>query len=167
MSWEELLELLSAKRYRAAVVGPHGSGKTSCLKQIELHIRECGRPTIWWAAEKQTATECADSWRWHNKVAQDAIVFIDGADALAILKWRLLRARLSRAGGVVISSHREGLLPTIIRCQPTLSLFYELLGDLIPASQFPPDHTLRGLFRIHEGNIRSMFGDLYLLWSVR
>ena len=42
ITWEELLERLAALGFRAALVGPHGHGKTTLLEDLGARLAEEG-----------------------------------------------------------------------------------------------------------------------------
>jgi hypothetical protein len=80
--------------------------------------------------------------------------------------WRfLLRAR--RAGGLVLTSHRRGLLPTLLECGTTPELLAALVGELLNESPEAHETHARRLHLKHRGNLRDALRELYDLWSVR
>ena len=91
-----------------------------------------------------------------------SILFFDGANHLPFLRFRHLRFLThKRRIGLVITSHREGLLPTLVYCRPHLELLTELTERLLPEPQAVRQSHLAALFESHRGNIRECLWQLY------
>jgi hypothetical protein len=80
----------------------------------------------------------------------------------ACFRGYLLRLRTRRAGGLVITSHRPGLLATLFECETTPELLAgivrELAGDGVDAGE---------LHARHAGNVRNALRELYDRWAGR
>jgi hypothetical protein len=66
--------------------------------------------------------------------------------------------RARRARGLVITSHRTGLLPTLVECETSVPLLRAILDDL------HPEHvgdSAEDLFTRHRGNVRDALRELY------
>ena len=77
---------------------------------------------------------------------------LDGAEQLGRVAWMMFRWRTRRAGGVLITSHRSGLLPTLIECATSPELLDRIVSRLAPPAddlRMPED-----LFARHQGNVR-------------
>ena len=61
-----------------------------------------------------------------------------------------------RARGLVITSHRCGLLPTLVECETSAPLLREIVETLHPGQ---PEVDL--LFDRHRGNVREALRELY------
>lgn len=162
-TWEELMARLAALRFRAALVGPHGRGKTTLLEDLARRLAGHGfrvRPALLHTGDRRLSA--AQRRRlFHGLTAAD-VLLVDGAEQLGRLSWLELRARSRAAGGFVVTSHRPGLLPTLHECRTTPELLGGIVRDLLgsePAA--PPDD----LFARHRGNLRDALREMYDLYA--
>lgn len=161
-SLEGLLDRLAELGQRAALVGPEGSGKTTLLGQLQPLLEARGfevrrarvynEPPFWSRAEARALVA---------GVGAGHFLLVDGADALP--SWRLARLRWNtrRAGGLLITSHQAGPLPTLLECRTSEELLRELATELLgaaPVSGLPP---LDEVYRRHGGNLREALRELY------
>ena len=153
MTWEELLERLASLRYRAALVGPHGRGKTTLLEELARRLAARG-------FRARTVTLRHDErridWsRLRGLGAQD-VLLLDGAELLGRLAWLRVRLSCGRAGGLIVTSHHAGLLPTLLQCDTTPELLAELARELTGE-----ELEVGELFARHGGNVRMAFWEMY------
>ena len=162
LSWQQVKTQLKQLDYTAAIVGPHGSGKSTLLRDIEKQLSQSGIQTkklfinldtkLPW----KTIKECVYS------MPSKSVLFFDGANHLPFLRFRQLRFITQKQHiGLVITSHREGLLPTLIYCRPHFKLLTELTKRLLPEPQTIQESHLAALFESHSGNIRECLWQLY------
>ena len=155
--WSFLLGRLESLGRRAAIVGPHGSGKTTLLEDLGDRLETSG-----WHIHflKLTAEQRAALAR--AIILDPVIVLCDGAEQLSFLEWKRLRFRTRLAGGLVITTHREGRLPTLHFCQTSPAVLSELaasLGQLLTSAESAALHAR------HGGNVRNALRELYDMWS--
>jgi hypothetical protein len=177
--WPGLLARLDRLDYRAAIVGPHGTGKTTLLEDVQERLHAAGVPVVSLRldAEHQnfargTLEECFAT------VTQEHVICLDGAEQLTPFAWSSFKRRTLVARGLLITSHRTGMLPTLITCTTNPDLFEQIVARLLPAS--PPDGTSpaspltlptpdtpptpptpRDLFLKHDGNLRDALREMY------
>jgi hypothetical protein len=161
-----LLARLERLRYRAAIVGPHGTGKTTLLEDLETPLARLGfRVThLRLDAAHRRFPRGGLSRLAATLDARDLICF-DGAEQLGRAAWMMFRWRTRRAGGVLITSHRPGLLPTLVECTTSPELLEGIVSRLAPqtgAVRLPAD-----LFARHHGNLRDAFRELYDVYAAR
>jgi hypothetical protein len=60
----------------------------------------------------------------------------------------------------LITSHREGLLPTLIKCRTTSALLQAVVDELVD-HHAAATQELEALFLRHDGNIREALRELY------
>ena len=160
--WAEICCRLEKLDYTAAIVGPHGSGKTTLLVQLERHVRGDGIGTaklflnldtkLRW----QTIRNCVDS------IGPGGVLFFDGACHLPMLRFRQLQHLTRRRNiGLVITAHREGLLPTLVMHCPDTALLIQIVKSLLGDNEIFSEAYLADLFRLHGGNIRDCLWQLY------
>jgi predicted ATPase len=145
----------------AAIVGPHGSGKSTLLRSIRDVVAENGVRTSRLFISRdlklpwKTVADCIDS------MSPSEILFFDGANHLGFFRFRqLLRLIRKRKAGLVITSHAEGPLPTLVRCRTNAALLRQVVG-ILDQNQSVPPARLDALFRQHAGNIRECLWQLY------
>lgn len=158
-----LLARLARLRYRAAIVGPHGTGKTTLLEDLETPLARLGfRVTRLRldAEHRRFPRECLAA----TFDARD-LVCLDGAEQLDWARWMLFRWRTRRAGGVLITSHRRGRLPTLIECTTSPELLDRIVNRLAPRAEGL--RTPVGLFARHHGNLRDALRELYDVYAAR
>jgi hypothetical protein len=162
LTWEDLLERLASLNWRAAIVGPHGSGKTTLLEDLAPRIEACGfRVRTISLREAHPRLDPADRAVLRSLGPQD-VLLLDGAEQLGWFSWMLVRLRARRAGGLVITSHRPGLLPTLVECETSPELLAEIVGELAGG-----EVDFEELHARHGGNLRDALRELYDRWAGR
>lgn len=153
LTWDALLERLADLRHRAALVGPHGHGKTTLLEELapRLTARGFRVRTVTLRQEERRV-----DWKRLRGLGADEVLFLDGAELLGRLAWLRVRLFCRRAGGLIVTSHRPGLLPTLLECDTTpellAGLVRELTGEELETGE---------LFVRHGGNLRLVFWEMY------
>ncbi|MBW3566031.1 MAG: hypothetical protein KY459_15070 [Acidobacteria bacterium] len=163
-SMEELLARLRARKMRGALVGGEGRGKSTLLGEIgdllidegysvlriTLHLGESRLP-------RKLAGKLATA---DGRTA----VLVDGAEQLSLSSWLRLRVSVRNAGVLLITSHREGLLPTILHCGTSPELLEGILDELAPdrPADFP---SAEHLWRKHRGDLRQALFETYDAWA--
>ena len=66
-----------------------------------------------------------------------------------------------RSGGLLVTAHEEGLLPTLVETHTSTELLTELTEELIGVSVRPLLPLLEELREAHRGNLRDVFLGLY------
>jgi type IV secretory pathway ATPase VirB11/archaellum biosynthesis ATPase len=132
-NWDGLLARLSALGMRGAIVGPEGSGKTTLLEDLGERLRAAGR----------------------------RVVLLDGAERMSRREWREFLRSTRDAEGLVVTAHREGLLPTLLRTRTTPEI---LEAAVLAASGRSCDSfgiSPEELWTRHGGNVRTALRELY------
>ena len=163
--WTALLARIDAHGYRGAIVGPHGAGKTTLLEDLQAQLEARGVPTLWLRRDADrrhfTRAELDASFAM---ITPAHVICLDGAEQLTRLGWALFKRRARVARGLIITSHRAGLLPTLHTCTTNERLLEEIVGRLLsPAPPVSPATlpTARDLLLRHRGNVRDALRELY------
>lgn len=162
LTWPELLARCETLRYRVALVGPHGSGKTTLLEDLAPHLHQRGfRTRLIRLTEDCPKLDRGSAQRVFTTLSPSDILLFDGAEQLNPLAWLWFRWRTRTAGGLIITTHRPGRLPTLLQCSTSADLLAEIAAELLAS----PPETLRPqaatLFAKHHGNLRNALRDWY------
>ena len=161
-TFDEILARLHDLNYRAAIVGPEGSGKTTLLTDLQQMLGRRGLRTRLIFVNDAAPFDRPAGRQLLSEWTRDTVLLLDGADLLRRSDWSLVkRHTLTHAGGLIVTSHRPGLLPTLIRCSTSPSLLKELVGELQPQGHPVPAMLLDRLYERHQGNLRDCLRELY------
>ena len=160
ITWPALLDRLDALAYRAAIVGPHGSGKTTLMEALDRHLSAQGFRIRRLFMNEEEGPRLPDRWRASLRQADRRdIILADGYNLLGLLQRWYLRRITRHALGLIVTAHQPVRLPTLIHCQTSPALLdqltRDLLGDTLPAA------TIDALHQQHRGNLRAAFRTLY------
>jgi hypothetical protein len=162
--WAGLMKRLEALSYRAAIVGPHGAGKTTLLNQLAPRLAEAGfRIKHLFLNDQSHPIDRATLRAWCDGLSRETVVLLDGADLMSRMAWWRFRRASQRAAGLIVTSHRAGLLPTLIECRTTPELLDELLAELLGEPRQNMQHAER--FDKHRGNLRDVLRELYDIYA--
>ena len=167
-TWGELLGQLRRLGYRAAIVGPHGSGKTTLLEDLEPHLAALGFSLIRLRLDDRTRRFERGFLRdlFRNLTERDLLLF-DGAEQMSRLAWRGFKRRAKRAGGLIITSHKRGRLPTLVECETSPELLREIIRELIGGEAEARYAATEELHAKHRGNLRDALREMYDMYSER
>jgi hypothetical protein len=156
-TWDELLARLETLRFRAALVGPHGHGKTTLLEDLGVRLAERGfRVRTVTLHQGDRRLDGAQRRTLFHALTGEDVLFLDGAEQLSRLSWSEVRARTRAAGGLLITSHHSGLLPTLHECRTTPELLAGIVAELTGVGMETGE-----LFERHGGNVREALRELY------
>jgi hypothetical protein len=163
-TWDALLARCAALDHRAALVGPEGRGKSTLLGELGARLEGRGfRLRLATLRRGERGLTARDRARLCARLGESDLLLVDGAQELAPREWRRLRAASRRAGGLLITSHCAGLLPTLHECRTTPDLLGELMAELLAGAEdasaavagaAPLLPSPQALFGRHGGNLR-------------
>jgi hypothetical protein len=165
-SLDELLTHLDDMNYRAAITGPEGSGKTTLLENLRQALERKGLRTKLLFVNDASPLPEAECRRFLSELVPQELVLLDGADAIRRSSWFLFRRHtVKHAAGLIVTSHRPGLLPTLIECTTTPALLQEIVYDLSPQTPTLSPAFLNDLHTRRQGNLRACLRELYDLYA--
>jgi energy-coupling factor transporter ATP-binding protein EcfA2 len=165
-SFDRIPARLRELNYRAAIIGPEGSGKTTLLEDLQRLLERKGWRTRLVFVNDTSGCDRPACRHLVSELTPETLLLLDGADSIRRWDWSLLKRRtITYACGLVITSHRPGLLPTLIECSTTPTLLNEIVNGLLPQSRTIPAEFLDSLYVRHQGNLRDCLRELYDLYA--
>ena len=165
-TWDELLDRLQRLNWRAAIVGPHGSGKTTLLEALAGRLRERGFETRRLRlSEDHPRIEFGECDEVLADLRSEHIVLLDGSEQMGRWAWHRFERRSRGAGGLIITAHRPGRLPSLLTCETTPGLLGYVVQELLPDAPALSAATARDLFLRHRGNLREALRELYDVYA--
>lgn len=165
-TWAALLGRLAALDYRAAIVGPYGSGKTTLLRALAARL-DADSFTLkrLRLSEEQRLFPRGFLGPFLAGLTERDLILFDEADQLPWPIWHRFKRRSRAAGGLIVTVHRPGRLPTLIRCSTSPALLGHLVAELL--GQPLPDHERRmaHLYHKHRGDMRQALRELYDVYA--
>ncbi|QQR73515.1 MAG: hypothetical protein IPJ17_18845 [Holophagales bacterium] len=159
-SWLELRDRLASLGGRGAIVGPDGSGKTTLLEQLARRLAADGIPVALVGAEPERGPRRDVLGAALRSAGPETHLLVDGADALAPGEWRRLERDSRRLAALVVTSHRDGLLPALHRTTTSAGLLAELVAELTEES-VAARIDAAAIYRQHDGDLRAALRALY------
>jgi len=161
-TWPHLLARLERLHFRAALVGPHGSGKTTLLEDLQSRLRERGFGTLCIRLDdEQRSFENGFLDSLFGGITDNDIILFDGAEQMSPLVWWRFQRRSRRAGGLIITSHRPGRLPTLLECRTTADLLAGIASQLLGEDLEQVQSKAEILYRKYRGNLREALREWY------
>jgi hypothetical protein len=66
--------------------------------------------------------------------------------------------------GLVITTHRLGMMNTLVESSTSERLLAEIVGELIGDPKAAPEDLVREIYRRCNGNIRNCLWEMYDIW---
>jgi energy-coupling factor transporter ATP-binding protein EcfA2 len=155
-----LVSRLRANACRGAIVGPHGSGKTNLLAHLAAAL----------AAEEgslgplraRSGRDAVGILRSILTTAPGTVVCIDSWEQLGLASRLFVRAAAAwRRCGLLVTSHKPTVLPTLVECQTSPKILSAIVATLPDAGDRIAQADLDDAFASHAGNLRDALADLY------
>ena len=162
-----LFDGLRQRNWRGALVGDHGSGKTTLMNLSETYFEAAGfRVARYRLNPRERLSSLLQIRRDAAKFDSSVALLLDSFGDSWWPEWQILHPALSRVGALLACVHRPNRrIPTLVYLAPTPQLLTELIHDLVPEP--PPDLIAfaRGRFKVRRANVRQTWGDLFDWWS--
>lgn len=161
-TWDDLIENLKSLELRAAIVGDHGTGKSTLLDDLRPRIQELGFQTQHLRLN-QDEPKFAPGYlaTLFERLSANDVILFDGAEQMSWFRWRRFVTKTRRASGLIITTHRPGRLPTLIHCQTTSDLLQQIVVEILGNDAANLTDLVEHLFEKHRGNLREALRDMY------
>ena len=162
-----MLQKFTAYGKRGALVGSTGHGKTTLLTELAEVLQRQGEQLLLLRLREGERNLSRDDWTCiagFTKLPADSAgrtLLLDGAEQLSRWNWWRLRRRLPRSVGLLITSHRARMLPTLCDCQTSVLLLLNLVEQLQGPVTAEQARELTVLFEIERGDVRLCLRTLY------
>ncbi len=161
-SLEGLLHRLRQLGYRAAIVGPKGTGKTTLLEDLEPALGALGFEVKRLRLDDRTKRFPRGFLsRFFGELTGRDMILFDGAEQMNLFAWHRFKVRSKIARGLVITSHLPGLLPTLRECSTCAELLNEIITELVGADPETTRAAAVALYQRHNGNLRDALREMY------
>lgn len=156
---ESVWSRLRASDGRGAIVGPHGTGKTTLLAELAERLRGHGLSvrSVRIGAGTRALSPTQHERLLAHLTADDAVL-LDGAGHLLPWHWWRVRRATRGARFLVVTCHRAGRLPTLLRTSSSPALLAELAAEL--GAPIAGESAAR-LLSENRGNVRDALRALY------
>jgi hypothetical protein len=157
---EDLCRKFGELNYRGAIVGPKGCGKSTLMREMRDVLSQENIIHYVYVNDSEPLAR-NEQKRIEAALCPGSIVLLDGADMLGYRQWKCFKREVCKcAKGMLIISHKSGLLPTLIECSGDLTVFKRFAAELLPYHQFD-ESFLNSVYDKCKGNIRACFRILY------
>lgn len=159
---EQLLQRLAGAGWRGAIVGPHGTGKSTLVHTLLPFLECAGRKPllIQLHGGERRLRLSGQEWR---KLGAGSILIVDGYEQLSRMSRVIVRSRCYlRDCGLLVTAHTDAGLPILVRTTGSEDTLQQLIAEHLPPHGgciMPAD--IRDVFDRHQGNLREALFDLY------
>ena len=147
-TWEAILADLKKHAYRAAIIGPHGTGKTTFLDALCPKLQQLGFEIRRYFFNDQHLPSRIPP------APLDSVTIVDGAERLSFLARRRLFKTSPR---LILTQHRPSTLPHLIETKSTPAMLRSFAQKLAPELAIAADL----LYQKHNGNLRDALRECY------
>ncbi len=167
LTLENLVERWEDQGRRGAITGPHGHGKTTLLEDLGKVLAARGETILNLCLSREKRRFTREEWRQIQAAAPETIILCDGAEQLNRFNWARFKQRSQRAKGIVITSHRAGLLPTLLECRTSPQLLLAILQQILGNDAVVWDVECETLWERHNGDLRGALREIYDIYAAQ
>jgi hypothetical protein len=166
---DQLTQRLAAQCWRGQIIGAHGAGKTTLLHTWLPTLTAAGRVISWWTLRDGQRTVPSELLAASRSWDAQTLVVVDGYEQLGRLaRWRLARRCRRVRAGLLVTTHRDAGLPTVLEVAGSLPTVQTLVEQLLrdePGAIRRDD--VAACYDRCRGNLREIFFALYDLYEAR
>lgn len=166
--WQEIENTFQGTAYRAAIVGPHGTGKTVFMEDFAVRLQSQGwapRTLRFRDAFTRQDRQLMRKFLLETHPTQ-SLLLLDGGELLPARDWKWLLRKLPPGHALLATLHQENQLPTLWRTRPQVEIARQVIEFLLERPLLPAEEE-RVEKRFHEfaGNIRNIVRSFYLEYA--
>lgn len=157
---DALVDRLAAQAWRGAIVGPHGTGKSSLVRTLAPLCESRGRRTVLVRlAGGQRQLPALPS---QTELGERDLLIVDGFEQLPFWRrWRLDRQCRRRGVGLLVTCHRPVNVPLLFETRGELAIAQALVRRLCDEASLVNEHDVAECFAACRGNVRETLLMLY------
>lgn len=161
-SLDKLVDRLSSLGSRAQVIGPHGSGKSTLVRQLLAVLAQRGLPS-YLVSLHDGERHMPAGWATAAQDAAARLVIVDGYEQLSAWnRWALKFHCRSHGWQLLVTAHQDVGLPTLFRTATDLATARSIVAHLVASSDKNIDEkSIADSFATAGGNVRDMLFALY------
>ncbi len=159
---DALADRLSSLGSRSQIVGPHGSGKSTLVRQLMDQLAQRGLPS-YLVSLHDGERRMPAGWAKAAQQMAARLVIVDGYEQLgAWSRWMLkFRCRI-RGWQLLVTAHQDVGLPTLFRTATDLATARSIVAHLLaPSDKNIDETTIADSFAAARGSVRDMLFALY------
>ena len=161
-SWELIERRWQSLQYRAAITGPHGSGKTTFLDTFATRLAPSFHMKTLFFQRQVTHLSLGQREQITQLKEPDrTILLVDGEGHLSMSERRWLRSHSRKMAGYLVARHHRSTLPTLLSLKTNPKLAQSLLQQIDPAEAAYREDDLPRLLRKKRGNLRELWLGFY------
>ncbi|MCA9189460.1 MAG: FtsK/SpoIIIE domain-containing protein [Pirellulaceae bacterium] len=148
-----------------AIIGAHGSGKTTLLQTLVCQLDARDTPAFLLRIGPGGEFMLSNHEEMQD-LPRGGVLAVDGYDELNwFRRWRLSRKCRRRGWGLLVTSHRDIRIPTLIRTSVSRMQAITIVKEL--TEEWPVDWSVQAarqvdsLLEEHDGNMREVLFALY------
>jgi len=155
----KIVDHFQAPGAQGAVIGPHGTGKSTLLKSLDESWRSLGLDVH----QRRFTTECTAWSKWPPLQSRTMLV-VDGFEQLSWLARRKLRKSCERSGArLLVTCHHDCGVPVIYRTSVDWPLARSFCQRSIPEPLAQHEEEIAAVWKSSVGNMREFFFQMYHL----
>ena len=167
---QHILDKLKIQNYCGAILGPHGSGKSTLMEDIQHGLEGEGKKTQWIRIHKESEKSVKRA-AIKKILACDVntINFLDGAESLGVINWITLAYKIKKKRRTLIATtHYPCPLPRIFKTYTSQAQALELTQKLAAEYWNPTlEAVAKNAYTKNKGDVREVFRACYLYLSHR
>ena len=163
-SMHALIDRFQNSHCIGAILGPHGTGKSTLLEDIQLKLNNLGYVTRHRRIHEGISRQEKRALFADILNGDDSVFFLDGGENLGLVSWFWLVYQVRMKGSrLLATTHKISLLPTLHKTEINKSLMLELTRLLADEHW---DTCLEKLaldtYQRYRGNMREVFRACYI-----
>lgn len=161
-TWEQIEARWKTLNCRAAIIGLHGSGKTTFLKAFSKRLAPTYHvEALFFHYDQKNLTDDQRQQVLALSNQKKAVLLVDGEGHLRLSECRWLRRQSQHLDGYLVARHRPCRLPTLLKLKSSPEIAQQLLERIHPPEAILRQEQLPHLLRKKGGNLRELWLSFY------